>query len=570
MTIDQTTTIMITAVQIKLEDITLTGLIWSVADALPIGGQVAERVAAVDGPIRLDLRALFVALSLRCMAALDQYDEAPPAAVDASVRVPILAAIARVLGERGLGARVTELLAYVVCKRSLQAVFRAFPALSSLLVVASSDEFDSLDGVGAPALTALDWTVAINSVEVFSEEDAHSFRRLADPLIAVVRAAPALASVAVHSWVGVALGSVPYRVARHAPNLRSLSVMCPDGEGTFEFNLRIASREWRAFLAVCPPAIEHIAFHGLSSPLDTADMALLLRCAPQLRSLELLTEAAWPEAMTSTSRQERAHHPEEEEEEEEEDDEQPSSRRRLMLPAISEAEFRDCEALLAGRNSEPSTSLQRLAIVGAVHATVEQVLLPLIRGSGCGVESVRVWLCNTADSKRVVLEALAHNAGAVRDVVVPHNAVDDTLLRQLVRATALERFAAIKPALFAFDSAGVTVDEPERFDPQLLLDLLHACRAFASSCCTASSPPPRWCVPSASWRTCACLVGTKRSARPSAKPATCCATRRCSARCSTCGCTWRIAPNRRRLSTRSHRRRWRRAWCAVSFKGSRC
>ena len=311
---------------------------------------------------------------------------------------------------------------------------------------------------------------------MFSEEDAHSFRRLADPLIAVVRAAPALASVAVHSWVGVALGSVPYRVARHAPNLRSLSVMCPDGEGTFEFNLRIASREWRAFLAVCPPAIEHIAFHGLSSPLDTADMALLLRCAPQLRSLELLTEAAWPEAMTSTSRQERARREGEEEEEEEEDDEQPSSRRRLMLPAISEAEFRDCEALLAGRNSEPSRSLQRLAIVDAVHATVEQVLLPLIRGSGCGVESVRVWLCNTADSKRVVLEALAHNAGAVRDVVVPHNAVDDTLLRQLARATALERFAAIKPALFAFDSAGVTVDEPERFDPQLLLDLLHACR----------------------------------------------------------------------------------------------
>ncbi len=33
-----------------------------------------------------------------------------------------------------------------------------------------------------------------------SEEDAHSFRCLADPLIAVVRAAPALASVAVHSW----------------------------------------------------------------------------------------------------------------------------------------------------------------------------------------------------------------------------------------------------------------------------------------------------------------------------------------------------------------------------------
>jgi len=128
-------------VQIKLEDITPAGLIWSVADALPIGRQVAERVAAVDGPIRLDLRALFVALSHRCMAALDQYDEAPPATVDASVRVPILAAIARVLGERGLGARVTELLAYVVCKRSLQAVFRAFPALSSLLVVVSSDEF---------------------------------------------------------------------------------------------------------------------------------------------------------------------------------------------------------------------------------------------------------------------------------------------------------------------------------------------------------------------------------------------------------------------------------------------
>lgn len=91
---------------------------------------------------------------------------------------------------------------------------------------------------------------------------------------------------------------------------------------------------------------------------------------------------------------------------------------------------------MAGRNSEPSTSLQRLAIVDAVHATVEQVLLPLMRGSGCGVESVRVWLCNAADSKRVVLEALAHNAGAVRDVVVPHNAVDDTLLRQLASGSA--------------------------------------------------------------------------------------------------------------------------------------
>ncbi len=257
-------------------------------------------------------------------------------------------------------------------------------------------------------------------------------------------------------------------------------------------------------------------------------MALLLRCAPQLRSLELLTEAAWPEAMTSTSRQERAHHPEEEEEEEEEDDEQPSSRRRLMLPAISEAEFRDCEALLAGRNSEPSRSLQRLAIVDAVHATVEQVLLPLIRGSGCGVESVRVWLCNAADSKRVVLEALASNAGAVRDVVVPHNAVDDTLLRQLARdgartirsdqASALcirqrwrdrRRARALRPAAPARPAARVPRVARARAARHPAHRRVGACRRPAGALARV------WLA--------------RRGARPratttNAKPATCCAT----------------------------------------------
>ena len=106
--------------QIKLEDITPAGLIWSVADALPIGRQVAERVAAVDGPIRLDLRALFVALSLRCMAALDQYGEAPPATVDASVRVPI-----RLVSSRAAVAGYSETIEQAAHRLGVS--LRAFP-----------------------------------------------------------------------------------------------------------------------------------------------------------------------------------------------------------------------------------------------------------------------------------------------------------------------------------------------------------------------------------------------------------------------------------------------------------
>jgi hypothetical protein len=462
-------------------------------DAQSIATHVAERVAAVSGSVRLDLEPLFDQLSLREMAHVDQADGVRGSD---GARVPILAEIAATLAQRGVGGRVAELALTCVCQRSLQALFRSCRELRLLRVAGSSDEFESLEGVDAPALTELSFAVEVAGVEVFSDDDAHNFPRLYAPLLAVVKAAPTLHSLTVSSFFGCALGVVPYAVARAAPSLRSLTVSCPDAEGTGEFNLRMSSREWRAFLAACPVDIEHIAFHGLHSALSTADMALLLRCTPQLRSLEMLTEAQWPEQIMAQERdrEDRARPLAEGGDEDgdedgggdEDEDEHPPQQRRRLLSALGSNAMLEAEELLAQRNHATSTSLQRLAVVGCAHATVEQVLLPLIRASAIGVESVRVWL-GTSDAKRVVLEALTSGAGAVRDVVVPHSALDGELVLALAAATRLERLVALKPAFFAFEDLNVVADEPAQTDVQLLISLLRTCTALRELVLTATA-----------------------------------------------------------------------------------
>lgn len=81
-------------------------------------------------------------------------------------------------------------------------------------------------------------------------------------------------SIAIDSWFGFALGSLPWRVLAARDELRSFSLACLDVEGDGEMCLSISSNDWRHFLQL-GTKLESIVLRGLSQPVSNRDMQLL-------------------------------------------------------------------------------------------------------------------------------------------------------------------------------------------------------------------------------------------------------------------------------------------------------